>query len=154
LTHPDSPIEIRPAVLDDIPQLCNLLAILFSQEADFQPDPDRQSRALRLILEQPHVGFILCAAESHCVIAMVSILFTVSTAEGGRAGVLEDMIVHPASRGQRIGERLLHEALRLARKSGCSRVTLLTDGTNESAIRFYSRAGFTPSRMIPLRVAL
>jgi len=85
---------------------------------------------------------------------MVSILFTVSTAEGGRAAWLEDMIVHPGRRGQGIGERLLDEAKSGARAAGCSRITLLTDASNNAAMRFYGRAGFVCSEMVPMRMSL
>jgi ribosomal protein S18 acetylase RimI-like enzyme len=85
---------------------------------------------------------------------MVCILFSVSTAEGGPDARLEDFIIHPGYRRQGIGERLLDEVFRRAREAGCARLTLLTDHTNESAIRFYRRAGFLPSRMIPFRISL
>ena len=43
---------IRRATLTDVPQLCELLTLLFAQEADFAPDPERQTRALNLIIGQ------------------------------------------------------------------------------------------------------
>jgi ribosomal protein S18 acetylase RimI-like enzyme len=85
---------------------------------------------------------------------MVSILFTVSTAEGGKAAWLEDMAVHPDRRGQGIGGRLLHEAIVNTRAAGCSRITLLTSPTNDAAMRFYARAGFVRSQMVPMRLHL
>src|SRR4051812_6898760 len=147
-------ICVRQAITADVTQLCELLSLLFAQEADFKPDAERQMRGLRLIVEQPEVGRIYCATEGDSIVGMVSILFTVSTAEGGRAAWLEDMIVHPSRRGQGIGDRLLHEAISRARAAGCSRITLLTDATNDSAIRFYGRAGFVRSQMIPLRLSI
>lgn len=147
-------ISIRPATLADVTQLCDLLSLLFTQETDFTPNPERQARGLRLIIEQPEVGRIYCAVDGDSVVGMVSLLFTVSTAEGGRAAWLEDMIVHPNRRGQGIGERLLHEAVNQARAAGCRRITLLTDATNRSAMRFYERAGFVRSQMLPFRLHL
>ena len=148
-------IQIRQATITDIPQLCDLLSLLFTQEADFIPDAGRQSRGLRLILEQPQVGRIYCATDNDSVVVgMVSLLFTVSTAEGGVAAWLEDMVVHPHRRGQGIGEQLLQEAINQARAAGCSRITLLTDAGNEPAMRFYNRAGFARSQMVPFRLAL
>ena len=85
---------------------------------------------------------------------MVSILFTVSTAEGGRAAWLEDMVVHPSRRGQGIGERLINEAKSGALAAGCSRITLLTDAMNSPALQFYEKAGFSRSQMVPLRLKL
>lgn len=154
MRHPAGKISIRQATITDVPQLCELLSLLFKQEADFTPDVKRQTRGLRLIVEQPEVGRIYCASDEGAVVGMVSVLFTVSTAEGSRAAWLEDMIVHPSRRGQGIGKRLLHEAMSGARAAGCHRVTLLTDAINTSAMRFYTRAGFVRSQMVPLRRSL
>ena len=147
-------ICIRPATLVDIAQLCGLLTLLFTQEADFTPDAERQARGLRLIIEQAEVGRIYCACDGDNIVGMVSILLTVSTAEGGRAAWLEDMIVHPDWRGKGIGEQLLNEAVNGARAAGCTRITLLTDATNSSAMRFYRRAGFARSQMVPFRLSV
>jgi GNAT superfamily N-acetyltransferase len=145
---------IRPATFEDIPRLCELLAILFAQEADFVPDPRRQARGLSLIIGNAETGSVYCAVDSGAVIGMVSILFSVSTAEGGRAAWLEDMIVHPDWRGRGVGRQLLAHATGEAKAAGCLRVTLLTDRTNEAAMRFYSSAGFEQSQMMPFRRGL
>lgn len=147
-------ISVRPATAADVAPLCALLALLFTQEADFTPNADKQARGLRLIIEQPEIGQIYCATDQASVVGMVSILFTVSTAEGGRAAWLEDMVVHPNRRAHGIGERLLHEAIGGARAAGCNRITLLTDAANTSAMRFYERAGFVRSQMVPFRLSL
>ena len=147
-------MQIRQALFDDIPQLCSLLAELFTQEADFSPDTERQRRGLRLILDNPESGRVYCATQSDTVIGMVTILFTISTAEGSRAAWLEDMVVHPDWRRQGIGWQLLNHALAAARMAGCTRISLLTDGVNRPAMRFYSRAGFVRSAMVPLRLSL
>ena len=149
------PVHIREATLADVPQLSNLLTLLFSQEADFTPDVERQTTGLSLIIGQPEIGRIYCATtKTGNIVGMVSILYTVSTAEGGRAAWLEDMVVHPELRGGGIGEQLLQTAIVKARAAGCRRITLLTDAVNDRAIRFYGRAGFKPSAMVPLRLKL
>ena len=85
--------HVREATLDDIPQLCDLLTILFTQEADFQPDSAKQSQGLRQIIEHPEVGRILVLHDGSTVIGMVNLLFTISTALGTRVAILEDIIV-------------------------------------------------------------
>lgn len=147
-------IEINAALPQDIPEMVTLLGILFTQESDFEPAPELQERALRTILSHPDIGQLHVARVDGKTIAMVSLLFTVSTATGGRAAWLEDMVVHPAHRDQGIGGRLLQHAIVEAKRSGCTRITLLTDGTNRQAQEFYRRAGFTPSEMVPLRLPL
>lgn len=147
-------ILIRPASVADIGRLAALLSILFAQEADFTPDPERQSRGLRLIIGNPETGRILCAMDGAEITGMVSILFSVSTAEGGKSAWMEDMIVHPKRRGRGIGAQLLQAAIQAAREAGCKRITLLTDSTNEGAMKFYARAGFSRSQMVPFRLQL
>lgn len=145
---------INLALPDDIPQLCTLLEILFSQEADFQPDAVKQSTAVREIIEHPEIGCILVLREGNGILGMVNLLYTISTACGGKVAILEDMVVHPSRRGNGLGNKLLQAAIAHTRREGCMRITLLTDRTNDSAIRFYQRHGFGLSAMIPLRLTM
>jgi GNAT superfamily N-acetyltransferase len=147
-------MQVSEATLDDIPQLNELLTLLFTQESDFQPDMALQSAGLRQIIEEPGVGRILVLRDSDSIIAMVNLLFTVSTARGGRVAILEDMVVSPGARGGGVGSTLLRGAISFAQTAGCSRITLLTDRTNAPAIRFYHHHGFESSEMIPLRLLI
>ena len=143
---------IVQATTDEVGQLAELLGILFAQEAEFSPDRRRQERALNLIVEQAATGRIYCARDGVRVVGMVNLLFTLSTAEGGRVAWLEDLVVHPEYRGRGVGRSLLRHAIQVAKDTGCSRITLLTDPTNESAIRLYQGEGFRRSQMVPFRL--
>jgi len=147
-------MQITPANPSDIPALCTLLDLLFSQEAEFRPDRQAQTRGLASIISDPGVGHILVAREGNQVVGMVSLLYTVSTALGGRVALLEDMVVVLQARGAGLGSQLLAKAVELARASGCLRITLLTDRANEPAQRFYQRHGFSLSAMTPMRLML
>jgi len=147
-------ITIDDATSADIAALCDLLDLLFAQEADFVPDRAKQERGLRLILDDPRVGVILAARDGGQVVGMVNLLFTVSTAEGARVMLLEDMIVRPDHRGQGIGLLLIEAAIARAAATGCARITLLTDEDNSQAQWFYGRSGFRRSAMIPMRRAV
>lgn len=146
--------RIETAIPEDIPRLNELLTILFTQEADFRPDPVRQASGLRLIIDNPGTGHILVLREESVIVGMVNLIYTVSTALGDRVAILEDMIIDPAHRGGGAGSRLLSGAIEFAKQQGCLRITLLTDRTNIGAIRFYERHGFTLSEMVPLRLLL
>jgi len=147
-------MQITPANAADIPALCELLYLLFSQEADFTPDYEAQSRGLARIIGSPDIGLIVVARQDSQVVGMVNLLYTVSTALGERVALLEDMVVSPHVRSTGVGSQLLEQAIQLARLNGCKRITLLTDRANESAQRFYQRHGFSLSAMVPLRLAL
>ncbi len=145
-------IRIEPATLDDLPELVELLHDLFSMEADFVPDRDRQHRGLKLILEQPARGRIFVLRNDHAIIGMINLLITISTAEGGFVLLLEDLVVHRDHRGQGYGTKLIDHAIDFARKKDFLRITLLTDRTNDASKRFYLSRGFSESDMIPLRM--
>lgn len=147
-------MEISLAQAADIPDLCDLLAELFSQEAEFTPDRAAQERGLAAIIARPEAGHILVARQTGRAVGMVSLQYLVSTALGGRVALLEDMIVAAGARGHGLGAWLLSQAVDLARAQGCLRITLLTDGDNLTAQRFYQRHGFKPSPMTPLRLVL
>jgi GNAT superfamily N-acetyltransferase len=147
-------MEVIPAKLDDVPVLAQLLGVLFAQEHDFQPDPELQVLGLTLIIENPSIGLILVAKEQSAIVGMVNLLFSVSTALGAKVAILEDMFVLPEWRDRGMGSQIIERAIQEARDQGCARITLLTDTTNESAHRFYSRHGFKPSAMLPLRLIL
>lgn len=145
-------LKLETVTLSDITQLSELLKELFSIEEEFEPDTEKQRRGLRLILEQPAMGRILVARLDGVIVGMVSVLFSISTAEGERVVILEDMVVRGTFRQKGVGSALLQFALEHARAEKCARITLLTDKTNEGAIRFYHRHGFVTSPMIPLRL--
>lgn len=147
-----STMEIGLATVADVPPLAALLEILFAQEAEFVPDRPRQERGLREIIANPATGQILVLREGGAIRGMVSLLYLVSTALGGRVALLEDMVVAPERRGRGAGSMLLGAAIAHARNAGCRRITLLTDGANTAAQRFYARHGFAPSAMMPMRL--
>jgi len=144
----------REAIAADIPTMIRLLGHLFAQEAEFMPDEAAQRRGLEMILADPDAGSLLVAEEAGQVIGMVSLLYTVSTALGARVALLEDMAVAPEARNGGFGSVLLDAAIARARADGCRRITLLTDGANTEAQRFYERAGFSASEMLPMRLML
>lgn len=147
-------MRIEIATSADIPDLCDLLSVLFAQEEEFMPNFAAQTKGLDEIIKNPDVGAVLLARQSEEVVGMVNLLFTVSTALGGRVALLEDMIVRSRSRGAGVGTRLLAAAIAFARSQGCKRVTLLTDRMNAAAQHFYAKQGFAESSMVPMRLLL
>ena len=146
--------EFGTAGVADTSQLVELLGILFTQEAELNPDPRKQRRALEIILQDPSRARIYVARDAGKVIAMAALHFTTSTAEGGKAAWLEDCIVRPDYRRQGIGKALLEYLVAQARAEGALRVMLLTDADNARAQALYRKTGFTDSAMLAMRLLL
>ena len=147
-------MHIKIASPADIPSLCELLSLLFSQEVEFKPNPEAHAGGLSRIISNPEVGVVFAAKEENQIVGMVNLLFTVSTALGDKVALLEDRVVAPSVRGAGVGSQLLDRAITFARAQGCQRITLLTDSSNESAQRFYRKHRFLVSSMVPLRLSL
>jgi GNAT superfamily N-acetyltransferase len=144
--------QITLATLADLDELVHLLNVLFTRDIEFEPDYIKQRIGLELIILNPEIGEILVMKMDGKAIGMVSLLYSISTALGGKVATLEDMVIAEEFRRKGLGAELLKEAVSFARKRGCLRLTLLTDFNNDTAIKFYERAGFNLSKMIPLRL--
>jgi len=144
--------EISIAKLIDIPELIELLTDLFTQDIEFVPDSIKQKSGLEAIISNPEIGEILIIKDDDRTVGMVSLLYTISTALGGKVAILEDLIMHKDYRQIGLGKELLNEAIRFSKERNCLRLTLLTDFNNDVAINFYQQFGFKKSEMIPMRM--
>lgn len=147
-------LTVRRADLADVPALSELLSQLFAGEVEFHPDDDAQRRGLALIIGGDGIGRVLIGEKNGRPAGMVNMLYTVSTALGGRVAILEDVVIDKSARGHGHGKALLAAAIEAARADGCLRITLLTDSTNARAHHLYKSYGFVRSAMCPFRLML
>lgn len=147
-------IAIDFATAADLPAMADLLHELFSLEADFTPERDRQLAGLRLILDTPALGRLFVLRVDGVVAGMANALVTVSTARGTPVLLLEDVIVGRAHRGGGRGRALVEHVCAWARSQGMTRVTLLADQDNAPALAFYEKLGFATSAMVVRRRSL
>jgi ribosomal protein S18 acetylase RimI-like enzyme len=94
-------------------------------------------------LEEPNVVVLVAESESDVI------GYTYAGVEGwdymalrGPAGVLYDIVVDPAHRGQGVGRQLLDATLAVLAERGAPRVVLSTAEQNEPAQRLFASAGF------------
>lgn len=144
------PWSIRSARHSDLERLTELLGELFDLEADFQVDRERQRQGLTLMLAAPRTC-VLAAEAAGRVVGMATGQLTISTAEGGLALLVEDVVVEAAWRGQGIGRRLLDELGDWAVAHGAHRLQLLADRNNETGLDFYRKLGWQVTALICLR---
>jgi predicted N-acetyltransferase YhbS len=140
-------MKISLATHDDIPQLTERLIELFSLEHEFIPDKQKHQQGLAAIIENPQLGEIFVCKDAQKVVAMITILYSISTALGAKVATFEDMIVAENYRSSGIGSSLIEHALEHVKSNGCKRVSLLTDADNYQAHCFYQRHDFELSTM-------
>ena len=151
---PMSEVVIEPAIFEDLDELSNLLGELFSAEKDFRPNKQKQLHGLRLIFEDPSRGRVFVLRRDRTIVAMINLLFTISTAEGGFVILLEDLVVHDSFRGHGYGSQLLEYAIAFAKQKKFLRITLLTDRPELRSQNFFKRHGFYESPMLPMRLLI
>ncbi|HBE77507.1 MAG TPA: GNAT family N-acetyltransferase [Firmicutes bacterium] len=139
---------VRQATARDIPALCALLKILFSIEADFAVDEQKQRNGLELMINTSEERCIMVAELQGTIIGMCTAQLVISTAEGGNAALIEDMVIHEDYRRQGIGRRLLQEIEAWALKHGSKRLQLLADRNNSPALAYYQRLGWRPTQLM------
>ncbi len=143
--------RIRSASTSDLPVLVRLLGDLFSIEADFRPDPERQRFGLALMLADRGSRAVLVAERGGEVVGMVTGQLVVSTAEGAPSALVEDMVVLASERGRGAGRALLTAIEAWAAERGATRLQLLADRENVAALAFYGRMGWRGTQLVCLR---
>jgi ribosomal protein S18 acetylase RimI-like enzyme len=143
---------IRPAAPPDLPALGRLGALLVRIHHDF--DPERFIAATPRT-ERGYASYLGTQLDLPDVVVLVAeragrvLGYAYAGVEGadymslrGPAGVLYDIVVDPAHRGEGAGRMLLDAVLAALAARGAPRVVLSTAERNESAQRMFARAGF------------
>ena len=142
---------IRKAEIKDVEAMSSLLYQLFSIEEDFTFDEIKQKRGLELLIRSTESSVAFVAELEGKVLGMLTAQTNISTAEGKKAAVLEDMIIDKNYRKQGIGKKLMQAMELWAKEQGISRLQLLADKTNSPALLYYKKLGWNTTKMFCLR---
>ena len=145
-------MSIRKATVDDVPALGRLGKLLVQSHYDFDP---QRFIAPAPRTEEGYGAFLGSQLDDEDSIILVAerdgevVGYAYGHVDGfdymslrGPAGVLEDILVDPAKRGQGIGSELLEAILSALKSRGAPRVVLSTAERNEVAQHLFARAGF------------
>ena len=144
---------MRAARQEELEPMVALLRLLFAIEADFRFDAARQRRGLGLLLQDDRAR-VLVARVNGRVVGMCTGQVVISTAEGGPALLVEDVVVDPDHRGRGIGRAMLAALADWARGRGVRRLQLLADANNGPALAFYDRLGWRATALVCRRLTL
>jgi GNAT superfamily N-acetyltransferase len=145
---------ITAANESDIPELIDLLGVLFAIEQDFTPDTDKQRRGLAALLASPTGHVAIARDQASRAVGMATAQLVISTAEGAPSAWIEDVVVREDWRGKGLGRSLLDAVLAWARGQGAVRAQLLADLDNAPALAFYDRLDWQPTRLGARRLML
>jgi ribosomal protein S18 acetylase RimI-like enzyme len=147
-----SAVTFRSAVRADLRAIGRLGALLVRAHHNF--DPERFIAATPRT-EDSYASFLGTQLEEPSIVVLVAerdgevLGYTYAGVEGydymslrGPAGVLYDIVVDPAHRGQGIGRMLLDATLAALMARGAPQVVLSTAEQNEPAQRLFARSGF------------
>ena len=139
-----SDFQIRPARVDDVPIILQLIRDL----ATYERAPDEvvatEEQLIAVLFGERPVAEVLLAYEGELPVGFAVYFYNFSTWLG-RAGLyLEDLFVRPEKRGKGYGRALLVELARIASDRGCGRMEWAVLNWNEPAIKFYRALGATP----------
>lgn len=130
----------------------NLLEELFAIEADFTFDADKHRQGLKLMMDGCRKHKCIKVAEiNKKVIGMCTAQTLISTAEGGAAAIIEDLVVQSLWRGRGIGRMLLESIESWSNTCGLKRLQLLADSENVPALEFYRKNDWEPTQLICIR---
>ena len=109
------------------------------------PDPhiNVQSERLEALAADPHTYLLVCEVDG-VVCGTVLLTLCLDAMYGSQPyGVLENVVVAEAQRGQHIGSRLMVHVEEICRSHDCSKMMLLSTASRAQAHRFFAQHGFS-----------
>jgi GNAT superfamily N-acetyltransferase len=136
--------EIRPARLEDVPVILQLICDL----ATYERAPDdviaTEKQLLDVLFGEYPAAKVLLAFEGQSPVGFAVYFYNFSTWLGRPGLYLEDLFVKPDMRGRGYGRALLVELAKIARDRECGRMEWAVLNWNEPAIKFYRALGAKP----------
>jgi len=133
-------VEIRPARRED---LAAILALYADLETNGQVlDLPAAESIFARMQQYPNYTVYVAVAEGQIVGAFELLIMDNLAHVGAPSGIVEDVVVHPAWRGQGIGKQMMAFALEQCRQAGCYKLALSSNRKREAAHRFYEALGF------------
>ena len=137
---------IRKAKPGDLPALLKLYDHLRGGLSWVDHKPTRLSpahkRGLAQIIHDPR-QHVLVAVERKKVVGTCTLYILPRVYWSGRPwAILDSIVVGKESQGSGVGTKLIRQAIKLAKKAGCSQVNLTSNTQRTRAHRFYESLGF------------
>ncbi|MFH9466070.1 GNAT family N-acetyltransferase [Streptomyces clavifer] len=143
-----SNLEIRPAVLTDIPAVVAMLADdPLGARRESPDDLSPYEAAFRRLTDDPNQRIVVAVREERVVGTLQLTVVPGLSRRGATRSIIEGVRVHSDERGSGLGTQLIQWAVDESRRQSCRLVQLTSDTTRTDAHRFYERLGFAASHV-------
>jgi len=136
--------QIRPACLEDVPIILQLIRALATYERAPEEVIATEEQLVDVLFGKRPAAEVLLAFEGSSPAGFALFFHNFSTWLGRPGLYLEDLFVKPEKRGKGYGRALLIELARIAMERGCGRMEWAVLDWNEPAIKFYRALGAKP----------
>ncbi|MER8005314.1 GNAT family N-acetyltransferase [Streptomyces sp. NPDC094149] len=141
-------LEIRPATVDDVPEIVAMLADdPLGAQRESPDDLAPYLVALERLTSDPNQHLVVAVREHRVVGTLQLTIIPGLSRRGATRSIIEAVRVHADERGSGLGTQLIEWAIDASRREGCQLVQLTSDNTRTDAHRFYERLGFTASHV-------
>ena len=151
ITLPRPPVvNIRPARLEDVPQLVIMITALAAHHGDAaETSPEHLERDL--FGPHPWVTVFVADAGNEGLIGYAILVPLYRAQEGKRGMEVHHLYVANGHRGHGIGQHLIDRARTHAQKAGCDFLSVSAATGNFAAHRFYEQMDFLPRPVTGMR---
>jgi len=147
-------IEVRAARPEDVPGLVGSSAALFAEDAG-QRDPtmnlnwphEHGTQRFTETINDPNHLVLVAIADNQVIGHLTATLGAPTTKRPVRVATLASLYVQPTSRGSGTAANLVATFRTWAREHQADLLAVTAYATNDRAIRFYQRQGFTPAAL-------
>ena len=136
--------EIRPAVVEDVPVILELIRELATYERAPNEVTATEEQLVEVLFGKRPAAEVLLAFEGKAPVGFAVFFHNFSTWLGRPGLYLEDLFIKPEKRGKGYGRALLVNLAKIALERGCGRMEWAVLDWNEPAIKFYRALGAKP----------
>lgn len=138
--------KAKPTDLDALLKLYDYLrgGLAWVKKAPVVAGPAHK-RALAQIIKDPR-SHVLVVVQGKKVVGTCTLYIMPRVYWSGQPfAILDSIVVGPDAQGKGTGSKLIKEAIKMAKKAGCSQVNLTSNTQRTRAHRFYESLGFEPT---------
>lgn len=135
-------LQLRRATPTDSELLLGMMARFYTH-FDYPFDHNSASRAVRQLLADESLGFVLLAHAAEDAVGYAVVCYVISLEQGGRVAVLDELYVAENQRNAGIGSTLMAAVERQSYQAESMAMMLEVEHNNRRAAELYRRSGYS-----------